>query len=454
MVVILISLLMFMERGRIDRTPRPVSVVASLRRSSMLSAMILAMMLAWALPAAAEHYYVNGHTGNDADRGTSTDPFRSFKRAMAVLVPGDRLIVASGRYTEPLIIKQSGTAEQPINIVGEGRPLIETGDEPIQISGSYVEISGFEAHALGLGSAIAVGKRNHHVRIADNIARDSGCGGIGAEQTDYVIIENNRVFGNARRSPWQCSGISIYQAINIDHAKGTHNFIRRNIVYDNMNVVVDDKITNSGGKTTDGNGIIVDDTRHTQGGLTDPVYDGLTLIENNIVFDNGGRGIHVFTSDHIVVRNNTSYRNVKDPNIEGRQTQSEFMAHYASDVRFVNNIAVPRDNTIFGFLYAQTDGNSVWDFNFVQGGAILHRLGSRKGRGRHNIFETADVEFVAPSVDPQMANFHLRQSSRALGTANVSDAPSQDFSGAPRPRLGPIDLGALQTSVARTNRGK
>jgi hypothetical protein len=453
-VVILISLLMFMERGRADRTPRPLSVVASLRRPAMLSAMILAMTLAWALPAAAEHYYVNGQTGNDAGRGTSTDPFRSFKRAMSVLVPGDRLIVASDRYTEPLIMTKSGTPEQPIIIVGEGRPLVETEDDPIQISGSYVEISGFEAHALGLGSAIAVGKRNHHVRIADNIARDSGCAGIGAMQTDYVIIENNRVFGNARRSPWQCSGISIYQAINFDHAEGAHNFIRRNFVYDNMNIVVDDKISNSGGKTTDGNGIIVDDTRHTQGGLTDPVYDALTLIENNIVFDNGGHGIQVFISDHVFVRNNTSYRNVKDPNIEGRQTQSEFMAHYASDVRFVNNIAVPRDNTIFGFLDAQTDGNSVWDFNLVQGGAILHGLGSRKGWGRHNIFETADVEFVAPSVDPQMANFHLRQSSRALGTANLSDAPSQDFSGAPRPSLGPIDLGALQTSVARTNRGK
>jgi parallel beta-helix repeat protein len=454
-VVIFISLLMFMGR-RADRTPRPVSVVASLHRPSMISAMILAMMLAWALPAAAENYHVNGQTGNDAGQGTSTEPFRSFKRAISLLMPGDRLIVASGRYTNPLIMTKSGTAQQPVIIVGEGRPLIETEDGPIQISGSYVEISGFEAHALRLSSAIAVGKRNHHVRIADNIARDSGCAGIELIHTDYVIIENNRVFGNARRSPWQCSGISIYQAINFDHAEGIHNIIRRNIAYDNMNIVVDNKISHSGGKTTDGNGIIVDDTRHTQGGLTDPVYDGMTLIENNIVFDNGGRGIHVFTSDHVVVRNNTSYRNVKDPNIEGLQNQyqSEFMAHYASDVRFVNNIAVPRDKTIFGFLDAQTDGNSVWDFNLVQGGAILHGLDSRKGWGRHNIFETADVEFVAPSVDPQIANFHLRQSSRALGTANVSDAPSQDFSGAPRPRLGPIDLGALQTSVARTNRGK
>ena len=42
-----------------------------------------------------------------------------------MLAPGDKVIVASGRYTEPLIASKSGTAKQPIRIVGVGRPLIE-----------------------------------------------------------------------------------------------------------------------------------------------------------------------------------------------------------------------------------------------------------------------------------------------------------------------------------------
>ena len=446
MVVISGLLSTFSGDDRANGTPRTVGVVSVLHKP-VASAAVLAMILAWALPAAAKNYYVNGQTGNDTNQGTSTDPFRSFKHAIAMLAPGDKLIVASGRYTEPLIMTKSGTAQEPISIIGDGRPLIETETESaaIRISGSYVEISGFEAHGLGEGSAIGVGKRNHHVRVADNIARDSGCAGIGSIQTDYLIIENNRVFGNSRRSPWQCSGISIYQAINFDHAVGIHNIIRRNMVYDNMNMVVDNKITHSGGKTTDGNGIIFDEARHT-GGLKDPVYDGLTLIENNIVFDNGGRGIHIFKSDHVIVRNNTSYHNVKDPN--GARAQGEFMAVYAGDVRFINNISVPRDSTVFGFIDANTDGNIVWEFNLIEGGAMLEGLNSREGWGPHNIFETAGVLFVAPSVDPQTANFHLRQGSRAIGAGSVSDAPSEDFSGAPRPRLGPVDLGALQTGVA------
>lgn len=440
----------FLTANNVNATPSLLGVAAS-QRLAMIYAMVIAGMLAWAFPAAATNYYVNGRTGDDANNGTSTDPFRSFNRAISMLAPGDELIVASGRYTEPLIIPKSGTAQQPITITGEGQPLIETQDEPIQISGSYVEISGFEAHALGLGSAISVNKRIHHIRIADNIARDSGCAGIGLEKTDYVIIENNRVFGNSRRSPWQCSGISIYQALNFDHAAGVHNIIRRNIVYDNMDIIVDDKISNSGGKTTDGNGIIFDDSRHTQGGLTDSAYDGLTVIENNIVFDNGGRGIHVFSSDHVVVLNNTSYHNVKDENIEGRQAQSEFMALYASDVRFENNIAAPRDSSVFGFIMAHADGNTLWDFNLIEGGASAEGLPSEKGRGPNNVLEPVGVDdFVAPSVDPKTADFHLRPGSHAIGAGNVDGAPRDDFSGAPRPRLGPIDLGALQISEARS----
>lgn len=99
-------------------------------------------------------------------------------------------------------------------------------------------------------------------------------------------------------------------------------------------------------------------------------------------------------------------------------------------------------------MEGDTTGNDVWDFNLIEGGAMLEGLGSRKGWGDHNIFEPTGVNFVAPSVDPQTANFHLRQGSRAIGAGNVSDAASEDFSGVPRPRLGPIDLGALQASEA------
>ena len=50
-----------------------VSVASALHRS-VASAAVLAMMLAWALPAAAKTYYVNGQTGNDTYQGNLTGP--------------------------------------------------------------------------------------------------------------------------------------------------------------------------------------------------------------------------------------------------------------------------------------------------------------------------------------------------------------------------------------------
>ena len=422
------------------------NVVTVTYRLNLIFGAALAIILIWACPAASEHYYVDGLTGDDSNQGTPTAPFRSFTRAVSILAPGDKLTVAGGRYTEPLVVTNSGTNQQPIVIAGDRRPLIEADNDAIVISASYVEVRGFEAHTLGLGSAVMVGKRNHHVRVTHNILRDSGCAGIAAIQTDYVTIENNRVFGNSRRSPWQCSGISIYQAINFDHSAGAHNFIRRNMVFDNMNVFVDNKISHSDGKTTDGNGIIIDDTRHTQGGTAEPVYDGLTVIENNIVFDNGGRGINVFISDHVLVRNNTNYHNLKDLNLAWRQGQGEFVAAYANDIKFINNISVPSDSTVYGFMDAQKDANNVCDYNLIEDGKMLAAQDYQKCGGRHNMFVPAGVDFVAPSVDPETADFHLRKGSPAIGTGTASDSPSEDFSGAPRPRSGPVDLGALQIS--------
>lgn len=398
--------------------------------------------------ASATDFYVNQQIGDNSAKGTEAAPFRTLRQATRMLKPGDRLFVASGTYRERLILDNSGTAQQPIVVVGEGRPLIEADGDAVSISGSYVDVSGFEAHAIGMGSAILVGENNHHVRILNNVARDSGCAGIGVIQSDYVVVEGNRVFGNAGRSPWQCSGISIYQAVNFGHAPDAHNVIRRNLIYNNMNIVVEEKISHSGGRTTDGNGIIIDDGRHTQGRLGGLPYDGLTLIENNIVVDNGGHGIHVFESDNVIVRNNTSYHNLKDKNLQSRLSQGEFSAIEASAVRFVNNIAMPLDPTLSGFVAVETTGNNVWNNNLVEGGAVPEQAASQKGWGPNNVLAPTGADFVAASTDAASADFHLQAGSRAIGAGSVSDAPRDDFSGAPRPSRGPIDLGALQSSRA------
>ena len=107
------------------------------------------------------------------------------------------------------------------------------------------------------------------------------------------------------------SGISIYEARAVsDGAAGFHNVVRNNVSYANL-------ITLSCNKChTDGNGIIMDDFQNTQTSTSwkNRTYPYASLVENNLVFGNGGKGIQVFVSDNITLRHNTAYYNNQDTN--------------------------------------------------------------------------------------------------------------------------------------------
>lgn len=396
-----------------------------------------------AAPAAAETWYV-APKGNDKAAGTSAQTaFKTLGRATKELKPGDTLKVASGTYYEQFALAASGTAEQPITVVGDGptRPVIKNLEDAITISGSYIDLSFFEAHSMGEGSAISIGKKNHHIRVAGSIARDSGCGGIAAQQTDYLTIEDNIVRGNSQRSPWQCSGISIYQAKAFDDKPGFHNVIRRNISYANMNLVVDNKISQSGGKTTDGNGIIIDDFRNTQLNSTNGVYKAATLVENNLVVDNGGRGIQVFLSDNVMVRNNTAYMNLKDKNLMG-PTNGELSAVKSGNVTFVNNVAVVRDKKMVGFLDSITTGNR-WDNNLSLGGARRYTYQSDARFGDGNQVDV-DPKLRAPAADAINADFRPRPDSPLVQAGLADHAPRDDLDKQARPEGKRPTLGAYE----------
>ena len=67
-------------------------------------------------------------------------------------------------------------------------------------------------------------------------------------------------------------------------------------------------------RVTDGNGIIIDDNRHDQSETPQP-FSGRTLLVDNICYGNGGRGINVFSSDHVDVFNNTLFDNAQTTRI-------------------------------------------------------------------------------------------------------------------------------------------
>jgi parallel beta-helix repeat protein len=192
-----------------------------------------------------------------------------------------------------------------------------------------------------------------------------------------------------------------------------------------MNLVVDNKVSQSGGKTTDGNGIIIDDFRNTQLNSTNGIYKAATLIENNLVVDNGGRGIHVFLSDNVVIRNNTAYMNLKDKNLMNGPRNGELSAVKSGNVVFVNNLAIVRDKKMIGLFDSYTSGNR-WDNNLAIGGVRRHSEQSDARFGEGNLFDV-DPKLRAPAADAVSADFRPRPDSPVVNAGLADQMPRDDL---------------------------
>jgi len=395
--------------------------------------------------------------GSASGKGSLDAPFASIPQALAVVQPSDTILVAAGDYREPggIDVKVSGRPDGWIKIkaVPGARPkIISSGWNGFGLTGgiSYIEIEGFEVEWVPNpkttkqvdGVGIAPAYASHHLRFLNNVIHGFGTGGICSLDCDYLHLEGNVIYNNCKTSPYGGSAISLCRAFNCDEFAGYHNIVRGNICYDNELLV--SVLENSGGNgrtLTDGNGIIIDvfmrsranpRKPHTQdrSGPLEP-YRGRTLIENNLIFDNGGRGIHVFRSAKVDVVNNTCYMNQKSADINA----GEFTAIQAAQVAFFNNIAYgrkdKRGNT--------QDGSTrvLWGHNlFFNNADVL----------MHDGIIEADPKFVASGLKAPPEGFRLQPDSPALGCGLKIAAPLVDLAGTPRPITGPIDLGAYQRS--------
>ncbi|MBN1480711.1 right-handed parallel beta-helix repeat-containing protein [candidate division KSB1 bacterium] len=393
------------------------------------------------------HAYFVSPAGSDANPGSEVRPFRTIQTAANRTQPGDTVYVMQGIYTEYLhagatiSIQRSG--EPDAYIVYRAYP----GHTPKIVSPTwnafdvrdgvaYIEINGFEIegqpHAMSdsSGNGIFCSGGAHHIRILSNHVYNVPGGGIGSSGCDYLFIEGNIVHHTSFYSGYQNSGISLYQNRNFDETPGYHNIIRNNMSYANENR----RLPLWGGdKVTDGNGIIIDDFRNEQGGGPHVPYTAATLIENNIVFDNGGRGIHCYLSDHVVIVNNTLYKNSRSPDIE----DGELTAMQSSDIHFVNNIVYAADTGSRGNKTWQAM-NTLFDYNLYFNTRLL------SVRGEHDIRDQ-DPLFVNATTDPHLANFRLQPESPAIDAGCSDYIPENDITGGPRIMGNGLDLGAFES---------
>ena len=305
-------------------------------------------------------YYVST-SGSNSNKGTSSSPWKTINKAMtANLKSGDEVVVRAGTYKEGVYISKDG-----ITLRAEGNAKIDppTGKIGINIGADYVTVKGFEVYGSTYGGI--VGNGIHHVKVLDNVAHNNNSNGILLMKSDFITVDGNVTYDNA--AVGAPSGISIFHPVNITGSSSTSGYrivVRNNVSYSNEN---------KSGAHTDGNGIIFDDFNSTQDGKL-PVYKFASLIENNVVYQNGGAGIMVFNTQNATVRDNIAYRNNLDTATKSTW-RGELQNQVSDNIKWINNIAVTdlsvsKYNTAIGnFSYSgDKNTNVTWSGNTTYNG--------------------------------------------------------------------------------------
>jgi parallel beta-helix repeat protein len=415
--------------------------------------------------------YVSQADGRPENDGLSESaPLPDIQSAMDRTQPGDTVLVKNGTYSRPddpnadvVNINRSGTAQAPITLAaypGHRPKITSVNWLGIRVQASYIVVDGFilegnlnslsldEARSLmnnpgpkygGAGIAVAPPYNNklvkpHHVTIRNNEVYRFPGGGIYSISADYLTIEGNLLYSNAYYSPYDSSGISVYQNWNSDRSTDYKIIIRGNMISDTRNLIpfIFSDPDPAKRVITDGNGIIVDDSRQTQNFSNDnpnykDAYVGRTLVENNIVYNNGARGIHVFSSDHVDIVNNTTLGN----SYQKETPEGEISASDASDVRIYNNIALPVDGRKG---LAVSSANSVLAVrNLIYGGVASDLDPASNIIGR-------DPKLTNPSGN----DFRPASDSPAIDAGDLALAAKKDIYGQLRPLGAGVDIGAIE----------
>ncbi len=415
-------------------------------------------------------FYVSAEGSDNDDGRSDKQPFATIQKALDESGPGDIIVLMNGSYSATpgqqsvAAFKQSGAPAAWISLknhpghkpvitpIGVWSGVMIRNDVSelgwLEVRGLHIRGDADEAktkyadaigqvdpHTNGNGISTDGSKGTlppHHLRFADNLVEYCAGAGIGTGESDWVTVEYNIVRNNCWWMIYAGSGISLLGVANFDAVDNTYrDLIRNNIVSGNRCFVEWKKI----GKISDGNGIIID-TNHLPD--EDKSHLGRTLIQNNLVFNNGGSGIHAFKSHRVDIINNTAYLNGASPELRWGQ----IFFQRTDDGRMINNILWARNDQPVNTVGKGGDDKANTN---IERSHNLYFNGENPIMGRSD--RVRDPNFVNPSVDPAVAVFRLKPGSPARNAGTLEPfGPSLDIEGnrrADKPDLGAYEMGSI-----------
>jgi parallel beta-helix repeat protein len=411
--------------------------------------------------------------GSDGQTGSLEAPFRSIGRvftAVGDLGANDTVIVMPGVYSEQVVVSKGGDANGYLTLKSQVPHAAKIRSpehtySAVNIISSYVIFEGFDVQAGGSGHGIEAtfidgnpaNNGPHHIKIINNISHQSAGSGIGVAYGDFYTIERNVCYGNCATNRYQGSGISIYAARSVsDASEPFRNFVRENLCFDNMEIRLpgDPEPPHS-----DGNGIIIDDFTNSQSGHPAGIYPFKTLVENNVCYRNGGRGVHVFLTNNVVVLNNTAYHNNRD-SLNPGTWRGELSNVGSSNTIWANNIGVAdlttnKRNTAIneGSAPHMRSKDVVWFNNLTFDGRPGHPSLSLDRPNPTLTIDQPNLNLLG--IDPQFASVEVKaatdlrprpESPAVDAGTNAFGVSTHDFAGQPRIRGNAVDLGAFECS--------
>ncbi len=426
------------------------------------------------------HWFVSGQGDDVNDGKTIQTSFRTLRKAAALAVAGDVVLIGNGIYGDTgrannssvLSITQSGQPGAWITwkaIPGQHPEIHPIGWNGIVISGSYHIIDGltivgkndsitlldalndakkatpnpaFNTNGISVeGRKNSADSKPHHIIIRNCSVSKCPGGGIALLEADYVTVEDCLVFENAWYMRYAGSGITTLNSWAFDDKPGYHIVIQRNLVWNNKTMVP----WETTGKLSDGNGILLDVTDLSTGATNPnadtsvsvnnatrakpkrPEWHGRALIANNVSAYNGGSGIHTFRTRHVDIINNTTYWNGQ---IVGYQ---ELFPNRSDDIVILNNIIVPRPG---GKVTSDNRNTNIrWDYN-------LYPTPQKSFTGANDI--VAKPLFQSTPTHLALGAFKLMKGNVGINSATNDVPQSTDIAGKKRPVGVGRDRGAYE----------